>query len=117
MHYQQLTNDKRYQIKACLQLHMNQIGNAKATNNDPRLPPGFPKPLPPLDKEEIKQTDALITEADGIIATMDSLIAGLNLPVMRFNNDSVFIVNSLLSVLSLIILYPLPYVLLLRVLF
>jgi hypothetical protein len=42
--------------------------------NLPRLPPGFPKPLPPLDKEEIKQTDALIAEADGIIAKMDSLI-------------------------------------------
>jgi hypothetical protein len=38
----------------------------------------FPKPLPPLDKEEIKQTDALIAEADGIIAKMDSLIAGLD---------------------------------------
>jgi hypothetical protein len=39
-------------------------------------------PLPPLDKEEIKQTDALIAEADGIIAKMDSLIAGLDLPVV-----------------------------------
>jgi hypothetical protein len=46
---------------------------SEAVNNDPRLPPGFPKPLP-LDKEEIKQTDALIAEADGIIAKMDSLI-------------------------------------------
>ena len=29
MYYQQLTNDERYQIKACLQLHMNQISIAK----------------------------------------------------------------------------------------
>ncbi|CAC9586636.1 hypothetical protein [uncultured Gammaproteobacteria bacterium] len=35
MHYQQLTNDKRYQIKACLQLHMNQIGNANLLNKSP----------------------------------------------------------------------------------
>jgi hypothetical protein len=42
--------------------------SSEAVNNDPRLPPGFPKPLPPLDKEEIKQTDVLIAEADGIIA-------------------------------------------------
>jgi hypothetical protein len=34
--------------------------NDLALNNDPRLPPGFPKSLPPLDKDEIKQTDALI---------------------------------------------------------
>jgi hypothetical protein len=34
--------------------------SSEAVNNDPRLPPGFPKPLPPLDKDEIKQTDALI---------------------------------------------------------
>ncbi|CAC9500147.1 hypothetical protein [uncultured Gammaproteobacteria bacterium] len=64
----------------------NQVSN-EATNNDPRLPPGFPKPLPPLDKEEIKQTDALITEADGIIAKMDSLIAGLNLPVVPLSEQ------------------------------
>jgi hypothetical protein len=50
--------------------HSNQASSEavnEAVNNDPRLPPGFPKPLPPLDKEEIKQTDALIAEADGII--------------------------------------------------
>jgi hypothetical protein len=45
--------------------HSNQA-SSEAVNNDPRLPPGFPKPLPPLDKEEIKQTDVLIAEADGI---------------------------------------------------
>jgi hypothetical protein len=56
--------------------------SSKAVDDDPRLPPGFPKPLPPLDKEEIKQTDALIAEADGIIAKMDSLIAGLDLPAV-----------------------------------
>jgi hypothetical protein len=55
---------------------------SEAVNNDPRLPPGFPKPLP-LDKEEIKQTDVLIAEADGIIAKMDSLIAGLDLLLMQ----------------------------------
>jgi hypothetical protein len=41
--------------------------SSEALNNDPRLPPGFPKSLPPLDKDEIKQTDALIAKADGII--------------------------------------------------
>jgi hypothetical protein len=43
--------------------HLNQA-SSKAVDDDPRLPPGFPKPLPPLDKEEIKQPDALIAEAD-----------------------------------------------------
>ncbi len=41
--------------------HSNQA-SSETVNNDPRLPPGFPKPLPPLDKEEIKQTDALMSE-------------------------------------------------------
>ena len=54
--------------------------SSEALNNDPRLPPGFPKSLPPLDKDEIKQTDALIAKADGIIAKMDTLIAELDLP-------------------------------------
>jgi hypothetical protein len=36
--------------------------------------------LPPLDKDEIKKTDALIAKADGIIAKMDTLIAELDLP-------------------------------------
>ncbi len=35
MHYQQLTNSERYQIKACLQLHMNQIGIANLLNRSP----------------------------------------------------------------------------------
>jgi len=35
MSYQQLTNDERYQIKACLQLHMNQISIAKLLNRSP----------------------------------------------------------------------------------
>ncbi|WP_171004402.1 helix-turn-helix domain-containing protein, partial [Bathymodiolus heckerae thiotrophic gill symbiont] len=35
MNYQQLTNDERYQIKACLQLHMNQIGIANLLNRSP----------------------------------------------------------------------------------
>ncbi|VVH57438.1 hypothetical protein BSPCLSOX_2561 [uncultured Gammaproteobacteria bacterium] len=61
--------------------------SSEAVNNDPRLPPGFPKPLPPLDKEEIKQTDALIAEADGIIAKMDSLIAGLDLPAVSLSEQ------------------------------
>ena len=61
--------------------------SSETVNNDPRLPPGFPKPLPPLDKEEIKQTDALIAEADGIIAKMDSLIAGLDLPVVPLSEQ------------------------------
>jgi hypothetical protein len=43
--------------------------------------------LPPLDKEEIKQTDALIAEADGIIAKMDSLIAGLDLPAVPLSKQ------------------------------
>ena len=66
--------------------HSNQA-SSEAVNNDPRLPPGFPKPLPPLDKEEIKQTDALIAEADGIIAKMDSLIAGLDLPAVSLSEQ------------------------------
>ena len=66
--------------------HSNQA-SSEAVNNDPRLPPGFPKPLPPLDKEEIKQTDALIAEADGIIAKMDSLIAGLDLPAVPLSKQ------------------------------
>ena len=61
--------------------------SSETVNNDPRLPPGFPKPLPPLDKDEIKQTDALIAEADGIIAKMDSLIAGLDLPVVPLSEQ------------------------------
>ena len=61
--------------------------SSETVNNDPRLPPGFPKPLPPLDKEEIKQTDALIAEADGIIAKMDSLIAGLDLPAVSLSEQ------------------------------
>ena len=35
MSYQQLTNDERYQIKACLQLNMNQISIAKLLNRSP----------------------------------------------------------------------------------
>lgn len=35
MHYQQLTNDERYQIKACLQLHMKQVGIANLLNRSP----------------------------------------------------------------------------------
>ena len=35
MSYQQLTDDERYQIKACLQLHMNQISIAKLLNRSP----------------------------------------------------------------------------------
>ena len=35
MSYQQLTNDERYQIKACLQLHMSQISIAKLLNRSP----------------------------------------------------------------------------------
>ena len=35
MSYQQLTNDERYQIKSCLQLHMNQIGIANLLNRSP----------------------------------------------------------------------------------
>ena len=66
--------------------HSNQA-SSETVNNDPRLPPGFPKPLPPLDKEEIKQTDALIAEADGIIAKMDSLIAGLDLPAVPLSEQ------------------------------
>ena len=66
--------------------HSNQA-SSETVNNDPRLPPGFPKPLPPLDKEEIKQTDALIAEADGIIAKMDSLIAGLDLPAVPLSKQ------------------------------
>ncbi|VVH64322.1 hypothetical protein BSPLISOX_1555 [uncultured Gammaproteobacteria bacterium] len=65
--------------------HLNQA-SSKAVDDDPRLPPGFPKPLP-LDKEEIKQTDALIAEADGIIAKMDSLIAGLDLPAVSLSEQ------------------------------
>lgn len=54
--------------------------SSEVVNNDPRLPPGFPEPLPPLDKTELKQTDALISEADAIVAKMDALIAELDLP-------------------------------------
>ena len=59
--------------------------SSEALNNDPRLPPGFPKSLPPLDKDEIKQTDALIAKADGIIAKMDTLIAELDLPKTKLS--------------------------------
>jgi hypothetical protein len=59
-------------IARCRRYNNSNQASSETVNNDPRLPPGFPKPLPPLDKEEIKQTDALIAEADGIIAKMDS---------------------------------------------
>ncbi len=59
--------------------------SSEALNNDPRLPPGFPKSLPPLDKDEIKQTDALIAKADDIIAKMDTLIAELDLPKTKLS--------------------------------
>jgi hypothetical protein len=52
---------------------------------------------------------ALIAEADGIIAKMDSLIAGklgASSVLMRFNNTSIFITNSLFSILIFIIVNP-----------
>ena len=61
--------------------------SSEVVNNDPRLPPGFPKPLPPLDKDELKQTDALIAQADAIVVKMDALIAGLDLPVVQLTQE------------------------------
>jgi len=35
MHYQQLTKDKRYQIKSCLQINMEQVTIAKLLKRSP----------------------------------------------------------------------------------
>jgi hypothetical protein len=46
--------------------------NATNTTN-PHFPPGFPKPLPPLDPEKLKETDDLIATGDAIVAKMNEL--------------------------------------------
>ncbi|SMN13513.1 hypothetical protein BHECKSOX2_576 [Bathymodiolus heckerae thiotrophic gill symbiont] len=61
----------------------NQTNTVNTT--DPRLPPGFPKPLPPLDPEKLKETDDLIATGDAIVAKMDALIAGLDLPKIKLS--------------------------------
>jgi hypothetical protein len=53
--------------------------NATNTTN-PHFPPGFPKPLPPLDPEKLKETDDLIATGDAIVAKMNALISTLDLP-------------------------------------
>ena len=59
----------------------NQANNAPS----PHFPPGFPEPLPPLDPAKLKQNDNLIAQGDAIVAEMNDLIAGLDLPKIKLS--------------------------------
>jgi hypothetical protein len=49
---------------------------------------GFPKPLPPLDPEKLKETDDLIATGDAIVAKMNALISTLDLPKIKLRNNN-----------------------------
>ncbi|SFV89499.1 hypothetical protein MNB_SUP05-SYMBIONT-7-105 [hydrothermal vent metagenome] len=61
--------------------------NSNQANNapNPHFPPGFPEPLPPLDPAKLKQNDDLIAQGDAIVAEMNTLIAGLDLPKIKLS--------------------------------
>ncbi|CAC9604783.1 hypothetical protein [uncultured Gammaproteobacteria bacterium] len=61
----------------------NQTNTTNTTN--PHFPPGFPKPLPPLDPKKLKETDDLIATGDAIIAKMNALISTLDLPKIKLS--------------------------------
>ncbi|CAC9548334.1 hypothetical protein [uncultured Gammaproteobacteria bacterium] len=61
----------------------NQTNTTNTTN--PHFPPGFPKPLPPLDPEKLKETDDLIATGDAIVAKMNALISTLDLPKIKLS--------------------------------
>ncbi|WP_201340071.1 hypothetical protein [Isorropodon fossajaponicum symbiont] len=63
----------------------NLINTANDSEYNPNLPPGFPKPLPPLDQDQLKQTDDLIAQGDAIIAEIDALIVTLDLPKIKLS--------------------------------
>ncbi len=63
----------------------NQAKANTANTPNPHFPPGFPEPLPPLDPAKLKQTDDLIAQGDAIVAKMNTLIAGMNLPKIEPN--------------------------------
>ncbi|SMN00334.1 hypothetical protein SPONL_1263 [uncultured Candidatus Thioglobus sp.] len=63
----------------------NQTNTQSASN--PHLPSGFPELLPPLDQQQLKQNDDLITQGDAIIAKMDALIATIDLPAIKLSDS------------------------------
>lgn len=63
----------------------NNLANTAVDEYNPNLPPGFPKPLPPLDQDQLRQTDELIAKGDSIVAEMDALIATLDLPEIQLS--------------------------------